>query len=181
VSTAYTLGPAREFLKPLSITLSYTDEMVGGGRASSLSVYRLAGDHWQPVTSRIDARHHRVLAQITSLGTVALGYDASQISQSVPSQYVLHQNYPNPFNPTTAIRFDLSDPGYVSLKVFNILGQEVRTLVDGERDLGQYEVVWDGKDDVEKQVASGIYFYRLVMRASGQTTFSAVNKMILMK
>ena len=181
VSTAYTLGPAREFLKPLSIALSYTDEMVGGGRASSLSVYRLAGDHWLPVTSRIDARHHRVLAQITSLGTVALGYDANGISQSVPSQYVLHQNYPNPFNPTTAIRFDLSDPGYVSLKVFNILGQEVRTLVDGERDLGQYEVVWDGKDDVEKQVASGIYFYRLVVRASGQTTFSAVNKMILMK
>jgi hypothetical protein len=82
-----------------------------------------------------------------------------------PVDFVLSQNYPNPFNPETRIRYTIvggdahSVP--VSLKIYNILGQSVRTLVDQPQTGGKREIVWDGKDDSGKDAASGVYFYRL--------------------
>jgi len=79
--------------------------------------------------------------------------------------FSLQQNYPNPFNSTTAISYQLSalrgQLSAVSLKIYNILGQEVVTLVDSRQKGGTYQVVWDGRDSGGKEVASGIYFYRL--------------------
>ena len=75
--------------------------------------------------------------------------------------FVLHQNSPNPFNPTTAIRYSLSEPGPVSLTVFNALGQAVRGLIDDYRNPGSHRVEWDGRDSYGRRVASGLYFYRL--------------------
>ncbi|HEX2866379.1 MAG TPA: sugar-binding protein [Ignavibacteriales bacterium] len=85
--------------------------------------------------------------------------------------YSLSQNYPNPFNPSTAIRYSIPKAGMVTLKVFNILGKEVATLVHGEKAQGSYEVRFDAS-----QLASGIYFYQL---ESG--SFRQVNKMLLLK
>jgi len=89
----------------------------------------------------------------------------------VPSSYGLSQNYPNPFNPQTAIRYALAKDAQVTLVVYNIAGQKIKTLLNEEQQAGYHECVWDGKD-----VASGIYFYRLQAGDFVQT-----RKMVLLK
>jgi len=89
----------------------------------------------------------------------------------IPSEYKLYQNYPNPFNPLTTIVFDLPKASLVTLKVYNILGQEVATLVNEKREAGSYEVEFDGS-----KLTSGVYFYRL-----GAGEFVSVKKLMLMK
>jgi flagellar hook assembly protein FlgD len=75
----------------------------------------------------------------------------------------LGQNWPNPFNSTTAISYQLSgvNPHHTTLKIYNILGEEVVTLVNQRQRPGLYRIVWDGKDGEERDVGSGIYFYKL--------------------
>jgi hypothetical protein len=81
---------------------------------------------------------------------------------SLPSEFMLSQNYPNPFNPTTTVSYALSEESYVSLKVFNLLGEEVRTLVAETRAAGNYEVTWDGKTNSGKDATSGVYLYQMI-------------------
>ncbi|GAB6282848.1 MAG: hypothetical protein STSR0008_15980 [Ignavibacterium sp.] len=88
-----------------------------------------------------------------------------------PTSFELNQNFPNPFNPTTTIRFSLPEAGFVKLIVYNILGEEVKTLVDGFRNVGTYNVQWNASN-----LASGIYIYRLQTEK-----FVEMKKMILMK
>ncbi|MEJ2104623.1 MAG: FlgD immunoglobulin-like domain containing protein [Ignavibacteriaceae bacterium] len=88
----------------------------------------------------------------------------------------LFQNYPNPFNPSTIIAYQLASESEVSLTVYNLAGQEIRTLVNERQSAGPQQVVWDGKDLHGNQVASGIYLYRLKTENNIQT-----RKMILMK
>lgn len=74
---------------------------------------------------------------------------------------ILRQNYPNPFNSSTSITFTLRSSDHVNLSIYNVLGQRVRTLLDEEKIAGNYRVRWDGKNEQDKIVPSGIYFYRL--------------------
>jgi hypothetical protein len=101
----------------------------------------------------------------------------------VPEQYALHQNYPNPFNPSTTISYALPVPSRVKLQIFNMLGQEVASLVGNEAQAaGSYEVVWNGTDNAGRSVASGLYFYKLSATANdGGKQFSSVRKMVLLK
>ncbi len=97
----------------------------------------------------------------------------------VPVGFTLEQNYPNPFwsevtsrstgNPQTTIRYQLSKTTPVVLKIYNISGQEVRTLVNARQPAGVNTVVWDGRDESGKEVSSGIYIYRLQAGASVQS------------
>ena len=95
------------------------------------------------------------------------------------SANVLYQNAPNPFNPTTTIRYDLGAPGHVTLRIYNVAGQVVRTLVNEAQSASasSFEVVWDGRNDAGVSVASGTYFYRLT--AGGQ--FVSTKKLQLAK
>jgi hypothetical protein len=116
----------------------------------------------------------------------ALRYEQPDTSQQkvaafeqAPRVFEFVQNYPNPFNPTTSIRFSIgshhsSTP--TTLRIYNILGQLVRTLVDEEKAEGSYTVFWDGLNDDGKMVSSGIYFYKLEV---GE--FSEVKKMVLLR
>jgi len=90
---------------------------------------------------------------------ITTGLKAQNIS--IPSSYSLKQNYPNPFNPETAIEFSLPKAGKVTLKIYNTLGQEVKTLVDKKMNVGYHRILWDGTDYTGQSVASGIYFYRI--------------------
>ncbi len=96
--------------------------------------------------------------------------------EAMPQVYALGQNYPNPFNPATTITFALPKRSQVKLDVINVLGQEVRTLVDEQLPAGEHSVVWDGTDSKGRQVSSGVYFYRL---HAGEMT--ETRQMILLK
>jgi hypothetical protein len=78
---------------------------------------------------------------------------------SLPTEFALRQNYPNPFNPSTQIAYDLASPRHVSLKIFNTMGQVVKTLVDSEQPAGRYTITWDGTSEAGTRVASGVYLY----------------------
>lgn len=78
-----------------------------------------------------------------------------------PEAFALEQNYPNPFNPSTTIHYTVGEQSIVQLKIFNTLGQEVRTLVSFEHPAGTYSVEWDGKSDLGEDVPSGMYLYTL--------------------
>jgi hypothetical protein len=93
------------------------------------------------------------------------------IQVNVPKEFVLGQNYPNPFNPMTTIDYSLPKDGYVSLKVYNLLGQEVATLVHKEMPAGSHRINWKAQD-----LPSGVYFYKITVGS-----YSKTNKMVLLK
>ena len=85
-------------------------------------------------------------------------------TSQVPEAFALYQNYPNPFNPMTTLHFSLDKPAWITLKIYNILGQEILELLDKELTSGVHSVQWDGKNAVGQQVSSGLYFARLTNR-----------------
>ncbi len=98
------------------------------------------------------------------------------ISNVIPEAFALLQNYPNPFNPSTTISFALPEAGVVQLTIYNLHGQEVRTLASGNYASGKYAITWDGKDESGQIVPSGVYLYKL--RVNG---FVQTRKMTFMK
>ena len=106
----------------------------------------------------------------TTTGGVLTGFSNS--SSEIPDEYFLSQNYPNPFNPVTNLEFGISKLGFVSLKIYDVLGNEVANLVSKNKQAGKYEVEFDGSD-----FPSGIYFYRLEVDGNHIDT----KRMILLK
>jgi flagellar hook assembly protein FlgD len=105
---------------------------------------------------------------------VPLGIE--EAGEQLPDEFAIAQNYPNRFNPVTKIKYQLPQRTEVKLVVYNILGQPVRTLVNGVLNAGYYEVEWNGRNDAGAPLASGVYIYRF--EAEG---FQKVQKMILLK
>ncbi len=99
---------------------------------------------------------------------------------AIPDRFALYQNYPNPFNPETTIRFDVpsisGQSAKVRIAVYNIAGQLVRVLFDGNRSPGYYELKWDSRDQSDHEVTSGVYFYHISVG-----TYSATRKMVLLR
>jgi len=95
---------------------------------------------------------------------------------SIPMKTQLYANYPNPFNPTTTLKYDLAKASHVSMVIYNMLGQKIRTLVNVEKPAGYHSAIWDGTNDGGENVASGIYFFEFKADSYVKT-----NKMILMK
>jgi len=90
---------------------------------------------------------------------------------NIPKNFIMMQNYPNPFNPTTSIQYAISSRQFVSLKVYDVLGNEIETLVNEEKPVGTYEMTWSAE-----QLPSGVYFYQL--RAGN---YSETKKMVLIR
>lgn len=99
-------------------------------------------------------------------GTTDGDYDINSVNE-----FKLQQNFPNPFNPSTSIQYAIASSQFVTLKVYDVLGNEIAALVDEEKQAGVYEVEFNAAG-----LSSGIYFYKLVSES-----FSQTNKMILMK
>jgi hypothetical protein len=105
---------------------------------------------------------------------IGMGVDGEIINR--PTEFSLAQNYPNPFNPETNIQFNLPSAQNVNVVVFNLLGQHVKTLVDGTFEAGTHSVIWNGTNDDGINVPSGIYFYKMTTADFAQT-----NKMALVR
>ncbi len=95
-------------------------------------------------------RIHHIQEGITGIGNDPVN----------PQGFYLSQNYPNPFNPETTLEFSLGDAGWVTLKVYDVLGREIATLVNERKEAGRHTVRWGGKDDSGRSVPSGVYLYR---------------------
>jgi len=93
------------------------------------------------------------------------------VAGGIPSEYTLHQNYPNPFNPRTLITYELPRAAHVTLKLYDVFGREVASVVDEFQNAGHRSVEWNATD-----VASGVYFYELTAGS-----FRSVKKMTLLK
>jgi len=168
------LSNAYWFIEPWTITLPYTVE---SGDSITLNV-KVA----LPVNQLSDDYVVDTLTVTTADNTynVTIKLDESLIC-AIDENYN-HLNifdcliYPNPFNPTTTISFSIPEDNEIELTVFNIKGQKVKTLLSDQLSAGQHSVVWDGRDDSNKTVGSGIYFYKLKTDNLAKT-----KKMILMK
>jgi len=100
----------------------------------------------------------------------------NQKGNNIPEVFDLSQNYPNPFNPTTAIKYQLPNDCHVVLKIYNMLGQEIITLIDKDQKAGYYEIQWNAFRN-----ASGLYFYYLKAETNNNKSYEKINKMLLLK
>ncbi len=151
---------------PLKENLAYSNATL----LTAATGGRPLGDlyHWFP------SQYTSWSAQATTEDNTIIGKSVSgvkQVSNVVPESYTLQQNYPNPFNPATRIDYSIAKRGQVTLKVFNVVGQEVATLFSGVQEAGHYEASFDAKT-----LSSGVYLYRL---QAGNTTIT--KKMMLLK
>jgi hypothetical protein len=94
----------------------------------------------------------------------------------IPEVFVLHQNYPNPFNPVTTLRYDLPENSFVNVIIYDMLGRQVRTLVNTTQDAGFRSVIWNATNDFGKPVSAGVYLYQI---QAGE--FVQTRKMVLLK
>lgn len=102
--------------------------------------------------------------------------DVKEIDHSIPTEFSISDAYPNPFNPETKINFSIAKQANVQLVIYNILGQKVRTLINQEMQPGKFSATWDGKDDLGRQVSSGVYLIGFE-----SDSFRAFRKVVLMK
>jgi photosystem II stability/assembly factor-like uncharacterized protein len=101
---------------------------------------------------------------------------SAEKENKLPTQYSLEQNYPNPFNPTTKISFALPEAGRVAIKIYDMLGREINTLVNSEMSAGAHSVNWNGENALREKVATGVYLYSIITNKFTQT-----KKMVLLK
>jgi|GEM_PF-785083 len=120
-----------------------------------------------------DIRH---LSEDPMAKSLLSGSIVLKAEKPIPSKFVLHNNYPNPFNPKTTLRYELPDQTHVNLVIYDILGREVKVLVNGIQPSGYHQTIWDGRDHSGKSVSAGMYFYRIQAGS-----FSKVQKMVLLK
>ena len=107
------------------------------------------------------------------VSAVVLSIEADDL---VPDEFTLHQNYPNPFNPVTTLRYDLPENSYVNVTVYDMLGREIRTLVNTTQDAGFKSVIWDATNEYGNPVSAGVYLYKI---QAGE--FVQTKKMVLLK
>jgi len=100
----------------------------------------------------------------------------SIINETLPITYNLHNAYPNPFNPVTILRYDLPENGIVTITIYDMLGRQVKTLMDQTQDAGYRSIIWDATNDYGKPVSAGIYLYQIQAGEYMQT-----KKMVLLK
>ena len=138
-----------------------------------------AGEYYWQVRSRtVDGTSTSPYSEMGRFSTTAsFSVDTEEAPDAqLPASFELGQNYPNPFNPTTTIEYRMAETAHVSIKVYNMLGQVVKTLVNGTMPAGTHRVDWNATDDSGTAVSTGVYMYR--MEAGGQT---AARTLVLMK
>ena len=181
LSEIYTISPVGEKLNsPAVLKIKLDPEKLAGINPNEITVAYWDSSKWVALNSILSSTKDMIIAEVNKLGqfvvTKKTYVEASEVKPEIPDKFELYQNYPNPFNPETSIRFDLPKDSYVTLKVYDVLGREIKTLVSEFKPAGSYLVTWDGKDKYGRKVSSGVYFYRMT---AGE--FTKVRKMIITK
>jgi flagellar hook assembly protein FlgD len=136
----------------------------------------VAGGDLAELQTNADAAIAKAMA-VGWIGTTGVNGPTAEI----PAQYGLSQNYPNPFNPVTRISYALPEEATVTLRVYDVLGQEVITLENSVRQAGLHEVTWSGRNALGQSLGSGVYFYRLEATGASGETFANLKKMLYLK
>jgi len=172
------------------LTIRYDDiDLVEGvnqtANESSLVIHHWdeSSMSWVSLGGVIDTLVSQVQTMVPGSGVYALftddivtGIDDDNSSYTMPYHFRLLQNYPNPFNPATTIEYSVPSRSRVTIEVYNIVGQKVRTLIDETKSVGEYQVSWDGRSRTGQQVSTGVYFYRFQADDHVET-----KKMLLLK
>ena len=112
-----------------------------------------------------------------NMGALGIGCSVLGVSTlSIPEKFDLYQNYPNPFNPTTKIKYDLPQDNMVTITIYDIMGRNVRTIVNTKQTAGYHSLQWDAKNNIGSKAAAGVYIYTI---QAGE--FNASKKMVLLK
>jgi len=180
------IGNQERWLRRFQIQVSVTGVAPGDFRTVLDTVKATGAMEVFPIDP-VPARFVKLIALTPNNGAVQLGelevYLGEESTTSVtdqtfrmPEQFRLAQNYPNPFNPTTMIRFEIPRAAHLKLVIYNLLGEEIRTLFDGEKPAGCYDIEWDGKNSQGVTMPTGNYLYVL-----STNDYRDVKKMILAK
>ena len=168
-------GVAVRFIKRLRVQLRY-----GGGDVDGTSMDKTATNgvqlkywdenlnQWHAITdASYDLENELVVFETESIHSyyAVFGTESTtsvtELENGNPANFALEQNYPNPFNPTTTISYRINESGLVKLSIYNVLGQEVRRLINAYQPTGIYQLVWDGRDDAGNILPTGTYIYKL--------------------
>ncbi|MBU2493693.1 MAG: S8 family serine peptidase [Bacteroidetes bacterium] len=151
-------------------SLKYSYSLTSIGEGDSIEFYFTFNNGSTEV--KTPANENYVL-NVENLSIKTVGIEDNIV---IPTEFNLSQNYPNPFNPSTIIKYYLPEKSHVSLKIFDMLGQEINSLVNAELNAGNYSAVWNGTNNYGHKVSAGAYFYRITAGS-----FSDVKKMIYLK
>jgi hypothetical protein len=165
----------------LTILFSYKAELYVFSNDETSSVYRHDGSQWVlvdfPMPESLRFTSFQSVGEIIYAGSYDNGiwkYDPTFTDNDEvinPLEYNLSQNYPNPFNPSTTINFQIAASGNVQIKIYDVLGKEVTTLINENKPAGEYQIIFDASS-----LTSGVYFYRIIT-----TNFSETRKMLLLR
>lgn len=167
IGNTYSVGPfGKEMQEPIEVSFDLREEVFNQYDPTHLSIGYWDGEVWRELFTQVSKDGQSLKGRGTHLGHYAIvmkgsGSPLATKDELIPTDYALRQNYPNPFNPETMIHYDLPEPGFVTLKIFDLLGREVVNLVQGHQPPGRYKVLWNGQNRFGQPAVSGIYFYQL--------------------
>ncbi|MFQ5825122.1 MAG: T9SS type A sorting domain-containing protein [bacterium] len=161
----YSVGPSGiTFDKPVELTIRYVENDMAVLSENDLAVAYLEKDHWIVLGGELyrDDKSISVLVNRTgSYSLVVKNYEGLVNQDNIPNEFYLKQNYPNPFNPNTTIKFGLPKASHTILRIINLKGQIIATLIDEMLEAKEHAVEWDGTDARKVPVASGVYLYQI--------------------
>ncbi len=187
---AFVYAHGRTGASGFAVTDENGNYQIAGIPAGHYRIFAVRPGFWQQVadsTSENDSLDVSVgsgeSVASANITMTEVGFTAVNESEGnlLPAAFALHQNYPNPFNPETQIAYELPQSGLVTVNIYNMLGQKVRTLIDKNQAAGVHVVRWAGMNDAGGQVASGVYLIQIQVRSHGKIAFQAVKKMMLMR
>jgi len=150
------------FTMQAHLTTSHRDALMSQIQPDNIIALHLLSGNISSIQQQVNNLYPGATVFTTPLQTFTLNVTSIAGGNHTPERFNLMQNYPNPFNPTTTISYSLPQTSKVSLTIHNLLGQQVRSLVQNKtQSAGTYAVQWNGKDDSGKQVATGTYFYKI--------------------
>jgi photosystem II stability/assembly factor-like uncharacterized protein len=159
-----------------TFTFTSVDSMLTD--TTTLRGFTSGGQYWW----RVKAHNAAGWGPFSAVRTFTVVIVGVEVAPQVPKVFALEQNYPNPFNPATLIKYGLPKESFVTLKVYNLLGQEIVTLVNEVQKAGYVSIAWDGRNRTGEPIGSGVYFYRIEARPTdGADAFVQVRKMVMLR